>query len=282
MTFQIYNEDEVREVNLSDSQKVRVDINGEPKDLYAFNCYVNSVQMADKITVALLYKEIGIDGGLVDPEEPVGEIYSVRQYIRGFRAKANDYDEKTRNLVKALGEYGHYAQQYLSELRTWTLGTEADGADHVAMDDYGYTPKTYSEAEKTAVTEALAANSGSAFLCSKIERVKTNLFLDTDTKVCLYFQPKSGYKGGASATVNGKTVIPKKANGRFVVEVPNIAAHRLGTTWTVKLTTSGLTTTVKVSALSYAQTILASSEDPKEINAMIALYNYSKAAKALV
>lgn len=81
--------------------------------------------------------------------------------------------------------------------------------------------------------------------------------------------------------MDGKSVGVTKSNGRFVVEIPDIAAHKLGKTYTVRLVTGGVTTVVKVSTLSYVQAILSSSKNEKEINAMMALYNYSTAAKAM-
>ncbi len=56
--------------------------------------------------------------------------------------------------------------------------------------------------------------------------------------------------------------------------IPNIAAHRLGTTYTVKLVTEKQKNTVKVSAMSYVKSILDNSEDEDMINAVMALYNY--------
>ena len=280
MTFKIYKQTGQQKVDFSEAEKVRVSIDDEIMDLYVFNCYVNSVQMADTITAELKYKEMDSEGKYKDAEEPLTQTYSAREYIRQFRATSNQYNQKTRDLVKALGEYGYYAQQYLSELRQWTLGTGED-ADHIAMNDYGYTPRTYAAEEKTAAAQAVAANKVSASLCSKIEKVSYNLLLDSDTKLCVYFKPKSTYSGGATATVDGKAVSVKKSNGRFAVEIPDIAAHKLGTTFTVRLKTNGLTTIVNVSTLSYVQAILSSSNNEKEINAVMALYNYSTAAKAM-
>ena len=280
MTFKIYKQTGEQKVDFSEAEKVRVTIDDEVMDLCVYNCYVNSVQMADAITAELHYKEIDSDGKYKDAEESVTETYSARDYIRQFRATSNQYDQKTRDLVRTLGEYGCYAQQYLSELRHWTLGTGED-ADHIAMDDYGYTPRSYSAGEIAAAAQALEANKISASMSSKIEKVTYSLFLDSDTKLCVYFKPKSNYSGGASATVDGKAVSVTKSNGRFAVEIPNIAAHKLGTTFTVQLVTGGLTTVVKVSTLSYVQSVLSSSKNEKEINAVMALYNYSNAAKAM-
>ena len=280
MTFTLPHEAKPQTMSLSDAEKVSIEQNGKTKSFAVFTCYVNAVQMADPIAATLYYDAVAPDGTFSQAEQPVEEAYAVTNYIQGFKEKEGEYNQETRSLVKALGEYGYYAQQYLSELRQWTLGTGEDAA-HIAMDDYGYRPKTYSAAEKAAAAQAVAANKVSASLCSKIEKVSYNLFLDSDTKLRVYFKPKSNYSGGASATVDGKSVGVTKSNGRFVVEIPDIAAHKLGKTYTVRLVTGGVTTVVKVSTLSYVQAILSSSKNEKEINAMMALYNYSTAAKAM-
>ena len=90
----------------------------------------------------------------------------------------------------------------------------------------------------------------------------------------------SSYKGGAAATVDGAAAELTTEDGRFKLDIPDISAHRLGKTFTVKLVTGGQTTTVKVSALSYAYAILNTSKDPLAVNAVIALYKYYKAAAA--
>ncbi len=105
-----------------------------------------------------------------------------------------------------------------------------------------------------------------------------SLSLDSDTSVSLYFTPVSSYKGSASATLDGKDVAVAKSGGRFKVVIPSIPAPELGDLHTVRLTTGGRMTTVRISALSYANAILRSSKKDTEINAMTAFYRYCAAA----
>ena len=198
-----------------------------------------------------------------------------RQYIRAFRDAENRYDAKTLKLVKALAEYGYYAQLYLSDVRGWSLGS-----DHAAMDDYGYTPASYTDADREAAKTALAKYAISVKRSSKIEKVSFSLSLDSDTALHLYFTPAASYKGGAAATVDGAAAEATMKDGRFTLEIPGISAHRLGNTFNVKLVTGGQTTTVKVSALSYVYAILNNAKDSLAANAMIALYKYYQAAAA--
>ena len=279
MTFKLPGEEESRTMSLSDAEKVSITQNGETITCAVFTCYVNAVQMADEITVRLEYTAM-LNGSPLPETEPVTETYSARQYIRAFRATGKAYDAKTRSLVRALAEYGYYAQLYLSKIRGWKLGAEEENPVHVAMDDYGYTPASYTDADREAAKTALAKYAISVKRSSKIEKVSFSLYLDSDTALHLYFTPAASYKGGAAATVDGAAAEVTKKDGRFALEIPGISAHRLGNTFTVKLVNGGQTTTVKVSALSYVYAILNNAKDSLAADAMIALYKYYQAAAA--
>lgn len=229
---------------------------------YRFTCKVNSIQMADEITATFHYT---LDG------EPatVAEKYSAEQYIQASAGAA--FDEKTMALIHALADYGHYAQVYLAKQNGWTVGT-----DH-AENQLHYT--SYTD-ESAALVKAAVQNQGIKVSRSKqIEKISYSLTLDSDTAINLYFTPSSSYTGTPTAALNGSPVSVQKINGRFKVVIPNIAAHRLGTTYTVCLKTGKGETTVKVSALSYIKDNITSS-DQDQVNAMIALYNYYAAAKS--
>ena len=77
--------------------------------------------MADTITAEYHYKDA--DG----IEQTVEKTYTVEQYLNTV---TEAYGEKAYALIKAINDYGYYAQQYLSaNAKTpWTLGT-----DRVAM-----------------------------------------------------------------------------------------------------------------------------------------------------
>lgn len=274
MSFRLYKEDKERTVTYADCEKVYR--NG--KELYVFTCHVNAVQMADTITAKLHFQTVDEDGNVSGDEQVVSEEYSVRKYIQGFQANEDLYSAKMRMLVQALADYGHYAQIYLSETRGWTLGTEEEDPDHVAMDDYGYATTEYSAADKAEARNGVAGKAISVTRSSKIEKVSCSLSLDSDTSVSLYFTPVSSYKGSASATLDGKDVAVAKSGGRFKVVIPSIPAPELGDLRTVRLTTGGRMTTVRISALSYANAILRSSKKDTEINAMTAFYRYCAAA----
>ena len=277
MTFRLYKEDGEQTVTFGESEKVTVD----GKELYVYTCYVNSVQLADRITAKLEFMERSADGQSFEKADPVTEEYSARQYILEFREKQDQFDAKTRKLVRALADYSHYAQIYLSKERGWTLGSEEENPDHVAMEDYGYKTTKYTKAEIEEAKKGVSDKEISVMKSSNIAKVSYSLLLASDTSICLYFTPVSSYKGEATATLDGMDVAVSKTGGRFKVVIPGIPAPKLGNMHTVRLMTGKKVTTVRVSALSYANALLESSTNETLINAMTALYRYYEAAEAV-
>ena len=80
-------------------------------------------------------------------------------------------------------------------------------------------------------------------------------------------------------TVDGNSYTAKKAGGKFLVEIPNIAAHQLAESHTIKFTTANGTATVKVSALSYVNGAMDYYSDSVSQKAMAAIFSYSAAAQ---
>ena len=104
--------------------------------------------------------------------------------------------------------------------------------------------------------------------------------LDSETAILLYYTPANGYSGSFSVKVNGEDYEAKKSGSRYVVEIPNIAAHMLSTMYTVVATTDNGSATVKVSVLSYVREMLENHTDAVSQNAAAAIFAYSQAADA--
>ena len=222
---------------------------------YGFTCKVNSVQMADTITAEYHYKDA--DG----IEQTVEKTYTVEQYLNTV---TEAYGEKAYALIKAINDYGYYAQRYLSaNAKTpWTLGT-----DHVAMKTV-YT-NNYSEQDlaEYAIQRELKEED--------IEKVTYSLSLDADTAVNLYIKPVEGYNGKVTAKLdNGTKLDVVETDGRYKVTIPDISAHLLGKMYEVKITTESGESTVKVSALSYAYAVMKMNNNDSQVKVMSALYDY--------
>ena len=234
---------------------------------YGFSCYVNSIQMADTITATFHYGD-----GLT-----VSETYSIKQYIASFDTylaeHPGEYDDETINLVHALADYGHYVQPFLSAARGWTIGS---GDDQYAEMDLCYAESYDIDAVKTAVANYAIDRT----LCGDIEKVTYSLQMDSDTAICLHFKPVTDYNGSFAA--DGFTATKQK-DGRYLVKIPNIDAHKLGDPYTVVVTTTNGESTVTVSALSYVKGILnaeAYQNNTAAQYAVAAVYHYYAAAAA--
>ncbi|MGX8704526.1 MAG: hypothetical protein ACSW8H_08795, partial [bacterium] len=263
-----YEESYVEFTVSGEKTKVAFDKNAKNRDgkYYRFTCFVNSVQMADRIKAVYHYARYG-------EEREVEATYSVRQYVEDFEAQGG-FGEKATALVHALADYGHHAQPFLSALRNWTIGM-----DHKEMDLYYI--GSYSDDALANAREDLKSRSFTVKRASDIAGAAYSLHLDSGTGINLYFTPVKGYKGGVSATVDGKTcAVEKLSDGRYRVKISDIAAHKLGKTYKVVLKTKAGKTTGEVSVLSYINDALKSAQDEDKKNAMLALYRYYVAAEA--
>ncbi len=242
---------------------------------YGFTCYVNAIQMGDKITATFHYG----DG------QTVTETYSVMRYMTSFRfnARNSSFDETTVELIDALADYGHYVQLFMSDAKDFTLG-EGDDA-YLPMDRY------YAESyDHTAIASAL--ESGHA-----VDRNNSDpnlngvpsyaLVLDSETAILVYVRPADGYTDTPTVTLDGAEYTPvlQGDDGCYEIEIANISAHELGDTHNVTVTTdnSDANAYINVSVMSYIYGVLTASEYADNTNAkngVASLYAYWQAATA--
>ncbi len=233
---------------------------------FRFTRYVNSVQMADEIHAVFHYFKKG-------EERTVEKNYSIRQYVEEFDAQGG-YGEKVTELVHALADYGHHAQPYLSGINGWQIGT-----DHLEMDRCY--KKSYSRAELLSAQTALQKMSFTTKKSKDVTNVSSRLSLDSGTELTIFFTMAKGFKGSAAVTVDGTPrEITRLDDGRYQLNIPDIAAHRLGQVFEAELVTGAGKTTVKASVLAYAGASLRQAKDTERKNAMIAIYRYYAAAAA--
>ena len=228
---------------------------------YGFTCYVNSIQMADTITATFHYG----DGKTVSKE------YSVLKYIEFFEDNISAFNAKTIALIRAIADFGHYEQIYLAYVNEWTIG-----------ESYTEMSKYYTESfDYDAILDAVAGKAIVKTLSgSKVSKATYKLHLDSTTTVDVLLTVPAGTALTASATFNGKTYkAVKQPDGRYMVQIPDIAAHQLGDMITVSGNAGGAFT-VQVSALSYVRSVLANNLTVPEKNGLSALYQYYTAVLA--
>lgn len=254
MLFEIGNKGETQRVALAD-------LTPEADGRYVFRCSVNALQMADTITVSFRCGET-VEGP---------KTISVAEYIRKVVEKhGNDDSDPTVVLAKSIVNYGHYAQLALQQTHGFTLGR-----DYAAVGEYRpVSVRNYSE-----LADFAAVRTGSI---AQITKVTRSLSLENKTDLNLYFTVEDGYVPTVSVTdKDGDTAaatLEKQTDGRYLLVIPSIAAHELGDTFTVSV--DGGAMTIRVSALSYAYSVLSADKSGEQKCAVSALYEYYNAAIA--
>ena len=232
---------------------------------YAFTCYVNSVQMADTITATFHFGE-----GLT-----IEKTYSVKQYFLDYNeaiaANPNLFNAKTKKLIRAVADYGHYMQPFLAAQNDWTIGT-----DHAEMDVF-YTQTYDFDAIASAAAGSAISYEGNG---AKIGRVRFTLEMNSTTTIRVLLKPSSGYTGPFTVTVDGgEPYTPEMTGGWYHVDIGNVGAHQLSALHTAVVTTEGGTATITFSALSYVNMMIGSTDSVMQ-NAVAAIWAYSDAADA--
>ena len=214
------------------------------RGVFPFN--VSSIQMAEPVTVEFK------DG---NNKNVTGASKSIEDYYDLIKDNPSVTDAQ-KEMVRALVNYGYYAQLALSKTRGWTIGT-----DYAASSQHG---ELISTTEDLEAYKPVISGTG-----DDVKDIQLSLLLDSETTLCVYVETKNG--DAPEVTVDGETVKPEedKKDGMWLVRISNIDALNLSTVHTV--TANGCT--VRLSALSYA----AATEDSDTINAMRALRDYSLA-----
>ena len=249
MTFRLNGE--TQRINTSDAETA-----GDRK---VYTCSMNTLQMAEEIEAVFHYG----DG------QEVRQNYSLVDYFSYFDSHASGFSAKTLKLVKAVADYGYYAQPYLIQI------------NHLEGKYAPITKHYETSFDYDAILEAVAANAFTKQISSSaVTAASYKLSLDSDTALSVMMQVPAGTTVNASATFGGKTYRAEKSSSTvWVIKIPGIKASRLGTTITVSGTAGG-NFTIKVSALSYVRSVLGGDYDSVARNAVSSLYAYYDAVRA--
>ena len=217
--------------------------------VYAYPCYVNSIQMADTIH-ATLYDNAETPGVVLS------EDYTAKTYLDRVIASADVFSSETVKLCEAIKNYGSYVQPPLAAENKWVIGT-----DHVKMDSVD----TYGDDDVLLAKQATKDYALSKSLDSL--SFSYALYLDSKTTLQVIFS-------------NDVTNIKCESTDNIadnVVTIANISAHELGNMYTITGTKdSNSSFTVTISPLSYVYSVL--SEEKSNVNGIkygvTSLYNY--------
>ena len=236
---------------------------------YYFNCYIKSIEMANNIRAEFHYSD----------DKVVSKDYTARQYLNDMLADEeyagdDDYSVAVRNLVKAIKDYGHYAQLMLSEYHDWSLG-----GDYAPIEN----ENTYVGTDTVLVNEVKSATERYAFhkeiQGSEIQGVYFSLDLDSYTTINLLIEATSDVT--ASFKNGGGLLVEPQGNNQYLIEIEDIPAHELDKTYDVVINAGESSCEVNISALSYVYGVLTKETDHEyEPELAIALYKYYKANEA--
>lgn len=227
---------------------------GREKDAegrYLFNVDMTSIEMSDEVTATYHWGE----------DQSVTKTYSIEEYANAILERP-EYSDEAKALVKAMINYGHYAQIWLADENKWELGK-----------DHAETATVFGTL--TATAEDLApyalVKTGSN---ADIKRTTFNLRLDSKTSMCFLFYSDTEPK----VTVDGSNKeVEKVSDGVYRLTIEAIDAKKLGNASTIVVNES---LTYKVSPLSYATIVLNGAYSDNAKNAMRALYEYHKSCLA--
>jgi hypothetical protein len=231
---------------------------------YAFMCGVAAAQMADEITVQLVYGD-GTKGAT--------GTYTVKQYVeQRLQNPAASAEEKA--LLKAMLNYGAYAQTFFE----YNDGNLANNVDGVELPDLNaVTADQISQSNvQTGAATGIAIKGYSALLEDETT-FKFVFALADGADIADY---TFTYTDGTAAPVALEA--KKAADGTYCVYIEDIAAALLDQRYTLTVTnTDGTSYSLTTSVLCYVKSVINNSNNTEaKINMAKALYLYNQAANA--
>lgn len=263
--------DNTTNVLVSDATQEMSSVAG--KMCHVFACRLNAKEMAKEIQVQMVV-------GGVAHGTPI--TYSAKKYGDAILGYAEGTFEKEKTLVRAMLNYGGYAQVFFDNA---TSGLANEGL--------------YSETNDPVLTSAapdLNAYAGSSTQISNsagLDLEGTTLVLESETELRMYFTLDSGkdlndYTFQIAQTGKILTTGYSDEKKQYYVSIPNIKATELQKMYDVTIKTTSDTEVAKVryGALSYVKQILDGAADSSLLetkkvqckNLVKALYLYNQAA----
>lgn len=189
------------------------------------------------------------------------DTYSIRAYI--LQLLEGDYNEAAKTLAKAVLHYGAKAQVYFD----YKADTPANAGYELTADSLTAVPVEEMTVESTGSVEGVIYYGATLVYVSRIA-------------LRYYFTAPNGVEG-LTFTVDGTQYPAVEKDGKYYIEIPNLAPQALDQN--VKLTVSNGTDTMTVtySPLHYMVRMCNRNTTPAALKELItALYNYHLAAQA--
>lgn len=222
--------------------------------LYQFSAYVAAKEMNRPVKAEMI-----VNGSAVAEKS-----YSVYEYGRYILENPGQYSDYVVQTVKAMLNYGAYAQQYFNY-----------HTDAPANANCEYTADELNAVSAETLSDYTYTTSGDS---SNVAFCGASLVLESETTLKLFFTVQDGaevtfvLKDGETEQV----LTPTTERGMQCIAIPNIKPNALHKMWTVEV--DGLT--VNYSALSYAHKALSLNKSEALENLAKAMYLYNQAAVA--
>ena len=206
-------------------------------DYYGFTCPISSVGMAETITPTFHYTS----GGVAKTYEI--EPYSVTDYIDYVNSHTGEFSASVVALVKAIGNYGYYAQQYF----TSKTATAIDSEYRVST----YTSSSYSDRKTYTADKAITQNLSGIENGNTVGKFQYNLNLDSTTSILVKFNTAN-----VNFTVTkGGNAYEDKVNAYTASECTLYLLHlpisQLGDNISISGTADGNPYSMQISGLTY-------------------------------
>lgn len=231
---------------------------GTYKGTYKFTYRMNAKEMHDQVTFAVYNGTSEVElYSTASAKQGTSFAYTLAEYFQKLIEK-NSGDEKLVALANATLTYGTYAQRAF-HYNDEALGDLSDFTD--------VTAETLAQYQMTKTAE----------LPEGLTLSEMTLILETETKICLYFNATD--IASYNFTLDGTAVTPKEVTGKgYCIEIPNVSAKDLDKTHTLAINGS---CELSFSALSYAYAAVADTKTDVDVcKAVKALYKYNQAANA--
>lgn len=249
------------EVLVQDAEIKKVD----GKEYYVFPCGVAAKDMTGEIKAKIV---------LGDGRESEEYTYSVKEYADCIIENPEEYasDDNSKeylvNLVKALLNYGSYAQQYFK----------------TSLDNLANTGLDFALPEVSTVLSKLGQdyNSTETGKAEGLTYYGTSLMLTTKTGMRHYFTLEEGKDiADYTFTFNGKTLNPVQKGNYYYVEIQNISAQNLDGMYELEVMNNQDSSvyTIRYGVYTYVGKVLSNENDEIYLNLMQSLYQYGVSAK---
>ena len=233
---------------------------------YGFTCYVNSVQMAEAITPTFHYGSKTV----------VGADYAVKDYIDYVVANSGSFTAETVTLVKAIGDYGHYAQEYFGPKNSWTAGVDYTALAKYRAADYGTDDYTAKASALSAAGKAIDASGVTGGTGNGQFRYNLNFDSRTSLIIQIFYDSAITVNTDYTGTI-ARDVAPHDYN-LYLAYMP---ISQFGNDISVTGVVDGTDYTIGVSGLSYVYGVLNSGSTSAQLKSVVsALYDYYTAAIA--